>query len=380
MNNLLSPNMPDYLAARQREDLRAVAVDVMTVTSVEHVPPLERGAIRLTGQLHTDPEAAYAHLEQGFRGYGYTAMLQDTHPNVTVMALPGEFTAPNLRRWLPALMFVLTVISTVFVGGFQLDGFNWGEGLAFSAAILSILMAHEMGHFLVARRRGVHVSYPYFIPMPLSPIGTMGAFIAMQSPPRTRRDLLAVAIAGPVAGLIVAIPVLLLGLWLSPLKTLDPVELQEQGIVLYMEGNSLLYILLKWIVFGRVLPDGLTDVMLHPVAFAGWVGILVTGLNLIPAGQLDGGHIFYTLFGRRIARIVTYVLAGGLFLLGFQWMGWFLWSFLILMFGQHRAPMLNELAPLTSRERWIALAGLALFVLVFTPVPFVIIEPELLLP
>jgi Zn-dependent protease len=372
--------MPDYLAARQREDLRAVAVDVMTVTSVEHVPPLERGAIRLTGQLHTDPEAAYAHLEQGFRGYGYTAMLQDTHPNVTVMALPGEFTAPNLRRWLPALMFVLTVISTVFVGGFQLDGFNWGEGLAFSAAILSILMAHEMGHFLVARRRGVHVSYPYFIPMPLSPIGTMGAFIAMQSPPRTRRDLLAVAIAGPVAGLVVAIPVLLLGLWLSPLKTLDPVELQEQGIVLYMEGNSLLYLLLKWIVFGRVLPDGLTDVMLHPVAFAGWVGILVTGLNLIPAGQLDGGHIFYTLFGRRIARIVTYVLAGGLFLLGFQWMGWFLWSFLILMFGQHRAPMLNELAPLTSRERWIALAGLALFVLVFTPVPFVIIEPELLLP
>lgn len=380
MNTECSPELPDYLAARQREDLRAVAMGVMAVTSVEHVPPLERGTIRLTGKLHTDPEAAYAHLEQGFRNYGYTAMLQDDHPNVAVMALPGEFTAPNLRRWLPALMFVLTVISTVFVGGFQLDGFNWGEGLAFSAAILSILMAHEMGHFLVARRRGVHVSYPYFIPMPLSPIGTMGAFIAMQSPPRTRRDLLAVAIAGPVAGLVVAIPVLLLGLWLSPLKTLDPVAMQEQGMVLYMEGNSLLYILLKWIVSGRVLPDGLTDVMLHPVAFAGWVGILVTGLNLIPAGQLDGGHIFYTLFGRRIARIVTYVLAGGLFLLGFQWMGWFLWSFLILMFGQHRAPMLNELAPLTSRERWIALAGLVLFVLVFTPVPFVIIEPELLLP
>ncbi|NJL04408.1 MAG: site-2 protease family protein [Chloroflexaceae bacterium] len=378
MNTELSPD--DYLAARQREDLRAVALDVMAVTRVEHVPPLERGTIRLTGQLHTDPEVAYAHLEQGFRSYGYTAMLQDNHPNVTVMALPGEFTAPNLRRWLPALMFGLTVISTVFVGGFQLDGFNWGEGLAFSAAILSILMAHEMGHFLVARRRGVHVSYPYFIPMPLSPIGTMGAFIAMQSPPRTRRDLLAVAIAGPVAGLVVAIPVLLLGLWLSPLTTLDPVAMQEQGMVLYMEGNSLLYILLKVIMFGRVLPDGLTDVMLHPVAFAGWVGILVTGLNLIPAGQLDGGHIFYTLFGRRIARIVTYGLAGGLFLLGFQWMGWFLWAFLILMFGQHRAPMLNELAPLTSRERWIALAGLALFVLVFTPVPFVIIEPELLLP
>lgn len=380
MNTYFSPDMPDYLAARQREDLRAVAQGVMAVTSVEHVPPVERGTIRLTGQLHTDPEVAYAHLEQGFRSHGYTAMLQDDHPNVTVMALPGEFTAPNLRRWLPALMFVLTVISTVFVGGFQLDGFNWGEGLAFSAAILSILMAHEMGHFLVARRRGVHVSYPYFIPMPLSPIGTMGAFIAMQSPPRTRRDLLAVAIAGPVAGLVVAIPVLLLGLWLSPLKTLDPVEMQAQGMVLYMEGNSLLYILLKLIVFGRVLPDGLTDVMLHPVAFAGWVGLLVTGLNLIPAGQLDGGHIFYTLFGRRIARIVTYGLAGSLFLLGFQWMGWFLWAFLILMFGQHRAPMLNELAPLTSRERWIALAGLALFVLVFTPVPFVIIEPELLLP
>lgn len=372
------PTAPEFLAARQREDLRAVAASVMEVDTVQHMPPTERGVIRLAGRLLVEPEQAYAHLEQGFRGYGYTPLLQDNQPGVAVMALPGAFTAPQPRRWLPALMLVLTIASTVFVGGFQLDGFNWGEGLAFSAAILSILLAHEMGHFIMARRRGVHVSYPYFIPMPLSPIGTMGAFISMQSPPRRRRDLLAVAIAGPIAGLVVAIPVVLLGLSLSPIETLDPAVLAAEGTILYREGNSLLYLLLKLLVFGRILPDGLTDVLLHPVAFAGWVGLLVTGLNLIPAGQLDGGHIFYALFGQRAARIVTYLLAAVLFLLGFVWVGWFLWAFLILVLGQQRAPMLNELTPLTSRERLLAVFGLLLFVFVFTPVPFLILEPEML--
>ncbi len=369
------PTAPEFLAARQREDLRSVAASVMDVAQVQPVPPAERGVIRLEGRLLVEPEQAYAHLEQGFRSYGYTPMLQDNHPDVVVMALPGEFTAAPPRHWLAALMFLLTIASTVFVGGFQADGFNWGEGLAFSAAILSILLAHEMGHFTMARRLGVHVSYPYFIPMPFSPIGTMGAFISMQSPPRRRRDLLAVAIAGPIAGLVIAIPVLLLGLALSPVETLDPAVLATEGTILYREGNSILYVLLKLLVFRRILPDGFTDVMLHPVAFAGWVGLLVTGLNLIPAGQLDGGHIFYALFGQRVARIVTYLLAVLLFLLGFVWVGWFLWAALILVLGQQRAPMLNELTPLTPRERVIAAFGLLLFVLVFTPIPFQILAP-----
>lgn len=357
-----------YEAARQREDLRLVAVDVLDIAEVKHVPPEERGIVRLVGRLRVDPGLAYEYLSARFRELGYTALLQEEEADqVAVMAMPGIFSPGQSRLWLAALLFLLTIASTIFVGGLQSEGFNIGLGLAFSAAILSILLAHELGHFLMARRLGVSVSYPFFIPMPLTPIGTMGAFIAMKEPPPDRRALLAIAIAGPVAGLIVAIPVLILGLMLSEVQPLSALAGQTNTVM--MEGNSLLYALLKIAVFGQFLPNGTEDVMLHPVAFAGWVGLLVTGLNLIPAGQLDGGHIFFALFGARLARIVTWSIALLLVALGFLWSGWFLWAVLVVLFGQRRAPLLNELTPLDNRQRIVAVLGLVLFVLVFTPNP-----------
>ncbi len=350
------------------EILSMIAASVMQVERVTPAHMGVAGALRLSGYLTTDPQSAYAYLEQRFKSIGYTAMLRREGEEVALIAVPGRLEAGRSRLMLSILLFAITVASTVFVGGWSGDGYSLLLGLSFSAALLSILLAHELGHFLMARRLGVDVSYPFFIPMPFSPIGTMGAFIAMKAPPPDRRALLAIAIAGPLAGLVVAVPVLILGLYLSSIGTLDP--------PFFMEGNSLLYAALKWMVFGEFLPNGSHDVMLHPVAFAGWVGLLVTGLNLIPAGQLDGGHILYALVGADVAKKVTWGIVVALVITGFvfQWYGWFLWAALIALFGQRRATMLNELVPLSPRERLLAVICLAIFVLVFTPAPLTIVQ------
>lgn len=351
------------------EILRTIAVEVMDVSKVEPAPSARTpGTLRLLGHLRVGAEEAYAYLSNHFRASGYTTLLRKEREGVEVVAIPGTLEIKPSRLWLAVLLFVITIISTMFVGGLTEEGgsitFNVGLGLAFSGALLAILVAHELGHFLVARRHGVAVSYPFFIPMPFSPIGTMGAFISMKEPPPDRRSLFAIAIAGPLAGLVVAIPVLLIGLALSEVISPEP--------PFWLEGNSLLYAGMKWLMFGKFLPGGGEDVSLHPVAFAGWVGLLVTGLNLIPAGQLDGGHILYALVGPHIATRVTVVIAIILLIMGLvlNWYGWIIWSALIMFLGQHRAPLLNEVVTLTRWQKALAVFALIIFVLVFSPVPF----------
>lgn len=364
-------------------DLHRIATEVMDVDEVRPAGQGRQGALRIRGHLRLEPQAAYAHLSPRFQALGYTPLLRQEHDSVALLAIPGRLVASQSRLWLSLLLFALTVLSTVFVGGggmnvlalyvtsgnWQSQLFNLGLGLAFSAALLSILLAHELGHFLAARRLGVAVSYPFFIPMPFFLLGTMGAFISMKEPPPDRRALLSIAIAGPLAGLVVAIPVLVIGLLLSEVAPL----IIPPGQQVLLEGNSLLYAALKLAVFGRLLPGGGEDVMLHPVAFAGWAGLLVTGLNLIPAGQLDGGHILFALVGPQVARIVTWAIAVGLVAMGFLWSGWFLWAILIVLFGQQRAPLLNELTPLDWRMRLLAVVGLVIFILVFIPAPLTIV-------
>ena len=173
-----------------------------------------------------------------------------------------------------------------------IDFTHWWRGLAFAATLLGILMTHEMGHFIAARRHGVDVSLPYFIPFP-SAFGTFGAVISMREKVRSRDALMDIGAAGPLAGLVVAIPLLIIGLALSDVHTL-PV-----GVPAGTEGNSILYLGLKLIVTGEILPSGGRDVFLHPIALAAWVGLLVTMINLIPVGQLDGGHVAFAFFGQR---------------------------------------------------------------------------------
>jgi membrane-associated protease RseP (regulator of RpoE activity) len=272
--------------------------------------------------------------------------------------------------------------------------FTWLlTGWPFAVSLMLILTAHEFGHYLVGRFHNAQVSPPYFIPFPFSFFGTMGAFINMKAPPKNRRILLDIGLAGPLAGLLVAIPVLLIGLSLSQVGPLTVPTVP--GIALTLEGNSVLYLLSKYLVFhqwlpspasfggmppllyyaryfftGHPLPAGGLDVNLHPIAWAGWAGLLVTALNLIPAGQLDGGHMLYVLLGTRRARQTLPFILVGLILLGFVWSGWWLWAALIFfLVGRSYAEPLDQITPLNPARKALAVLALIIFLLVFTPVP-----------
>jgi Zn-dependent protease len=329
-------------------------------------------AIRLQGRLLADPATAFDRIVERFERLGYTPTLREHQGRFTVTALPRIFQAKPTRDYPAILFFALTVLSVLFAGALaQAPSLEWAirnplAGAPFALALLSILLAHELGHYFMSRHYGVLASLPYFLPMPLSPFGTMGAVIRTRTPMRDRRQLLAIGAAGPVAGLLVAIPALLLGLAWS---TVGPIPSGE-GVIL--EGNSLLYAGLKVLVFGRFLPSNGYDVFLHPVAFAAWAGLLVTALNLIPAGQLDGGHIAYALLGRR-ARWLNRLAVVAALGLGLVWSGWLLWAAVIVLFGQRSAEPLDEVTPLTVPQRAFAVAMLVLFGLLFTPTPLTVL-------
>jgi membrane-associated protease RseP (regulator of RpoE activity) len=250
------------------------------------------------------------------------------------------------------LLFALTVCSTYFIGG-----------LWYSLLLIAILLAHEMGHFLMSRKHGVPASLPYFLPVPIPPFGTFGAIIKMKGRMSSRRALFDIGVAGPLMGLFVTIPAIVIGLLLS--KPVPLAETQEHFIHL---GDSLLFTLVEKIVLGD-LPEGY-DLLLHPIAYAGWVGLFVTALNLLPVGQLDGGHIAYALFGRK-SKIVfglTIMLWMGISL--FFYVGWTLMIVLVLLFGFRHPPPLDDVTPLDLKRKILGGVVLSLFILSFTPVPF----------
>jgi membrane-associated protease RseP (regulator of RpoE activity) len=266
----------------------------------------------------------------------------------------------------------------------------WGSGPAFAATLMSILLCHELGHYLVGRYHGVDVSLPYFIPVPPQiTLGTLGAVIRMRKPIADRNALFDVGAAGPVAGLVVAIPLLVVGLMLSHLAPIKPDEA--------LEGNSILYALLKYAVFGRWLPSGGIDVQLHPMAFAGWVGLLITMINLMPIGQLDGGHIARAALGqsheRWSARLHLGLPIFGLGVGGVMFglalhagrgpraafvyslsglLPWLVWTAMLgwmrRQAGEYHPPV-NDV-PLDPQRRGYAIAMLVVFFLIATPVPF----------
>lgn len=324
-------------------------------------------ALEIRGRLRLPSEQAYDLVAERFRALGYVALLRRAPDGVVIEALPGVLPKGGSHARVAAALFVITVLSVLSVGGLEETadgglGVNLLAGLPFAFSLLSILLAHEMGHYLVARRLGLPSSLPFFIPMPLSMFGTMGAVMQLQAPPRNRRALLALGAAGPIAGLAVALPVLLLGLFLSDVRPI------ADGANAFQEGNSLLYLALKYLVFGRMLPAGGLDVWLHPVALAGWAGLLVTALNLLPAGQLDGGHIAYALLGER-ARLLTWAVIAGLTALAIFWWGWLIWAGLAFAFARVHAVPLDDVSEPGPRWRVFAIAMLVLAALVFVPIP-----------
>lgn len=232
-------------------------------------------------------------------------------------------------------------------------------GPLYSVCLMSILTAHEFGHYFAAKYHRVPASLPYFIPFP-SMLGTMGAVIRMSGAIPNRRALFDIAAAGPIAGLVVALPVSFVGLYLS-----DHVTSNSQGMVVL--GDPLLLQAMQWLIHGP-LPDNV-DLMLHPVAFAGWVGLFVTALNLLPIGQLDGGHINHALFGRhsqRVALAAFVVLAVMTFMYGYHYT---LILFLLLFMGVKHPPTMNDFLELGPVRRRIGFGLWIVFALCFTPAP-----------
>jgi membrane-associated protease RseP (regulator of RpoE activity) len=281
---------------------------------------------------------------------------------------------------LNATLFVLTFMTTTMAGAFM-EGADYslahpfssiialGAGLPFSVPLMAILLAHEMGHYLVARRNRVEVTLPYFIPAPFPSlffIGTFGAFIRMKSMPRSRRVMFDIGAAGPWAGIAIAVPVLMIGLIVS-----HPATTPSTGTDYYDFGNSLLFLAIARLV--HVNPN---TVAMGRIAFAGWIGFFVTTLNLLPASQLDGGHVIYALFGQR-HRIIsrTFVLACILmvvvpYLLGMEfWGGWLFWAVLLFAFGLGHPVTADVDTPLDPMRRFAAWATIGLFIVTFMPVP-----------
>jgi membrane-associated protease RseP (regulator of RpoE activity) len=283
------------------------------------------------------------------------------------------------RIWLHVLLLVLTLLAATSVGvdhyaGFLLDfrvrplRLTWLQaltgGLWYSLSVMAILGAHEMGHYLACRRYGVDASLPYFIPAPGTLIGTFGAFIRIRQPIYTKRQLFDIGIAGPLAGLAVALPALVIGLGLSHVARVPP---NMHGLEL---GEPVLFKAVSWLWWGPI-PEGYS-LNLHPMALAAWFGLLATLLNLFPALQLDGGHISYAVFGRR-ARYVTFATLAAALGLTFVSLSWLVWTILIAVmlvaFGPDHPPTLDEAIPLDSSRRLLAVAALIILVLCFTPAP-----------
>ncbi len=272
--------------------------------------------------------------------------------------------------FLHLILFLLTMLSTLTVGALQSGADILGEpgsiskGIPFAVSLMTILLSHEFSHYYASKKHGVNATLPYFIPAPTI-FGTFGAFIKMKSPIATRKSLIDIGASGPIAGFILSVTVCIAGLSMSKIIVMP----KAPGTWIF--GESLLFSFLKNITFGAI-PEGY-DVLLHPVAFAGWIGLFVTSMNLIPVGQLDGGHIAYALLGEKHKRL-SFMLVVLMALLGiFLWEGWIVWSLLLLVLGLRHPPVIYWEVPLDRKRTFIGWLSLFIFILTFIPVPIKVV-------
>lgn len=321
--------------------------------------------------------------------------LQPIGPPPSVEYGSGGVRARPGRPWLHLALLLLTVVSTTFVGGCHFFSFEQGfdpmppmspeesqawvrslfltprfylNGLWYSLTILAILGCHEMGHYVACLRYGVDASRPYFLPAPLPLTGTLGAFIRIRSRIPSKVALFDIGIAGPIAGFVVAVPALVIGLALS-----EVVALPESQDNLMSLGEPLLFQFAAWLLHGPV-PDGYS-INMHPMAFAAWFGLLATALNLFPIAQLDGGHISYAVLGRYSLWVTAAMVMVAVSLTAFS-TSWIAWTVMLLLMlaivGPRHPPTLDDDTPIGTARLWLALAALIMLIVCFTPAP---IEP-----
>ncbi|MGQ9705392.1 MAG: site-2 protease family protein [bacterium] len=275
------------------------------------------------------------------------------------------------RYWINIILFLATIISTLFAGAFQITGnfrnamLNLNLGAPFSFSIMFILLSHELGHYFASRYHKIPSTLPYFLPVPHPLVGTFGAFIKMKGRIMDRNALIDIGSAGPFAGLVASIPILIIGLKLSTIVSLDSVVGKQ---IMPTLGSSILFRVVSYLVKGYIPPE--MGIELHPMAYAAWISLWVTSINLIPMGQLDGGHVSYALFGKKsiwIARgfFVTIMI------LGIFWMGWLFWglftAFIIRFY--HPSPVRDDI-PLDRKRKFLGIMAILLLVFTFLPVPF----------
>ena len=397
-DDLNSFNDSSYQSGHSLETLAQLRSALNSVMSLDSHLSRDDGAYEFRGRLVVDSAEAFDHIYGRFTALGFTPMLFRRDGQEVVLAQRGVARPRALNPWVNIILFGLTIISTILAGMmmnpstalqayFRRGGDVFSaalqnpafllDGLPHALALLAILGVHEMGHYVLGRIHKADVTLPYFIPMPplgILTFGTIGAVILMRSPIKNRRQLFDIGVAGPLAGLAVAIPLILVGLATSPVKPI-PTDPYIQ------EGNSILYLALKLLVHGRILPGDGLDVSLSAVAFAAWFGLFITSLNLLPIGSLDGGHVTYSVFGRlqwQIARGVWLIMiAAGIALALLTNQGllnlWLFWALLVQVFGMRHPAPLDDITPLDPKRRALGIFTMLLFVLLIVPIPLTIV-------
>ncbi|MDI6839978.1 MAG: site-2 protease family protein [bacterium] len=347
------------------DDIESLVSDCINVE--EH--SYRNGIPVICGTLLIEAEQAFKLISDRLKGFNLLPVFRKKEGKIELRIVE----LPKIReekRWVNLVLLIATVITTVFAGSF-LSGVNPFEnlkyisyGIPFSFTLLLILGSHELGHYFACRHRNISATLPYFIPVPppIFPLGTFGAIIRIKAPISDKKGLVEVGAAGPVTGFIMAIPITIIGLKLSKFIPAS----QIKGAIFL--GNSLLFWTLTKL-FASHPPIGY-ELSLHPIAFSGWVGMFVTAINLLPLGQLDGGHISYALLGERV-KFIPWIMIGLMLALGIYWPGWWMWSILILVIiGIKHPPPLNSITQLDLQHRIIGVIALFIFVITFIPVPF----------
>lgn len=349
---------------------------VRSVMRVDVATEEPDGTRTFRGRLREAADTAYHRLKTATPA-GLVPLLQEQESSqAAILLVPERVERKTVERpirvWIHRLLFALTVVTTTWAGAAH-QGVNllkepdrFAVGLPYSVGLLAILGIHELGHYFTAKRYGIRVTPPYFIPVPMA-LGTFGAFIQMRSPIENRRALFDVAVAGPLAGLVVAIPALLIGLRTSTVITGDGGA--AQMMMGTSAGSSILFALLAKLSVGSSLEYGHV-LRLSPLAFAGWLGLIVTALNLLPIGQLDGGHMAYAMFGRRVGTVVSTVAMWSLVLLAvFVWPGLTMWAILVFFIAGTAVPPLNDVSPLPAERQWLGFATFVILALILMPLP-----------